>query len=138
MLAIDAQAEGIRRLRQRVDVDAEVETVVARFEEARWPEADLVNSSFALPFCVPEHFDDVWRRVRESLAAGGRFSGQLFGDRDGWVGTREMTFHTRDEAEALLDGFELERFDELEEDGETATGTNKHWHVFHVIARRLR
>ena len=136
VLAIDAQAEGIRRLRERVEEDAELVTVVARFEDARWSEADLVNSSFALPFCSPDHFDDVWRRIRESIASGGRFSGQLFGDRDGWVGTRDMTFHTLPEAEALFQGLELERFDEVEEDGQTATGNAKHWHVFHVVARR--
>jgi hypothetical protein len=25
---------------------------------------------------------------------------------------------------------------EIEEDGRTATGSPKHWHVFHLIARR--
>lgn len=76
--------------------------------------------------------------MRDSIVPGGRFSGQLFGDRDGWVGTRELTFQTRAEAEALLEGFELERFDEVEEDGQTATGNAKHWHIFHVIAHRPR
>jgi hypothetical protein len=47
-----------------------------------------------------------------------------------------MTFHTREEAERLFAGFELERFDELDEDGETALGTPKHWHVFNVVARK--
>jgi hypothetical protein len=136
VLALDGQAEGIRRLRARVPDDADLETEVVRFEDARWPEADLVNSSFALPFCPPEHFDDVWQRVRGSIVAGGRFSGHLFGDRDGWVGTRDMTFHSPTDAKALLRGLELERFDEVEEDGQTATGNAKHWHVFHVVAHR--
>jgi tellurite methyltransferase len=78
----------------------------------------------------------VWTRVRASIRRGGRFSGHLFGDRDSWVSTRDMTFHTRADAEALLAGLELERFDEVEEDGETATGNAKHWHVFHVVAHR--
>ena len=30
-----------------------LETRVARFEDARWPTCDLVNASFALPFCPP-------------------------------------------------------------------------------------
>ena len=109
---------------------------MARFEDASWPEVSLVNSSFALPFCAPESFEAVWSRVRASLVPGGRFSGQLFGDRDGWVGSRELTFHSSAEAEALFDGLELERFEELEEDGQTALGDPKHWHVFHVVAHR--
>jgi tellurite methyltransferase len=138
VLALDGQDEAIARLRERVGgSDAErLETVVSPFEAAEWPNADLVNSSFALPFCAPESFPALWRRVRASIRPGGRFSGHLFGERDGWAGTKEMTFHTRAEAERLLEGLELERFDEVEEDGQTATGTPKHWHAFHVIARR--
>jgi hypothetical protein len=109
---------------------------VAPFEDARWPEADLVNASFSLPFCTPDRFDEVWARVRAGLAPGGRFAGQLFGDRDGWVGSKDLVFLPRARVEVLLDGLELERFDELEEDGRTALGDAKHWHVFHIVARR--
>jgi SAM-dependent methyltransferase len=137
VVAIDGEPEAIARLRARVgDQGDRLETTVARFEEAEWPEASLVNSSFALPFCPPESFDAVWSRIRESLAPGGRFSGQLFGDRDSWAGEQEMTFHSRAAAEGLFDGLALERFDEVEEDGQTALGEPKHWHVFHVIAHR--
>jgi tellurite methyltransferase len=138
VLALDGQEEAIRRLRERVGPRAaeRLDSRVARFEAARWPEADLVNSSFALPFCPPGYFDDVWRRVRGSIRLNGRFSGQLFGERDEWRGTRDMTFHSRNDVDALLEGLELERFDEVEEDGQTATGTAKHWHVFHIVARR--
>ena len=82
VVAIDGEPEAIARLRARVgDQGHRLVTTVARFEEARWPEAALVNSSFALPFCPPESFDDVWSRIRASLVPGARFSGQLFGDR---------------------------------------------------------
>lgn len=47
-----------------------------------------------------------------------------------------MTFHARAEVESLLEGFEVERLDEVEEDGETAVGTPKHWHLFDVVARK--
>jgi tellurite methyltransferase len=139
VLAIDGQAEAIDRLLARRDLPSSGErlrTRVARFEEAEWPDADLVNSSFALPFCPPEAFDTVWRRIGSTLRPGGRFSGQLFGERDGWSGERELTFHTRSEVESLLGQFELERLDEVEEDGKTAVGTPKHWHLFHVVARK--
>jgi SAM-dependent methyltransferase len=140
VLAIDGEPGAIERLLARPDLgDAErarLETRVARFEDASWPDADLVNSSFALPFCAPEAFPALWRRLVASLRPGGRFSGQLFGDRDGWSEEPEMTFLTRAEVEALLEGFELERLDEVEEDGKTAVGEPKHWHVFHVVARR--
>ena len=136
VLAIDAESEAIERLRRASPDQDTLETAVAAFEDATWPHADLVNSSYALPFCRPDAFDDLWARIAESLSNGGRFSGQLFGDRDGWADEQDMTFVTREDAEALFRDFELERFDEVEEDGKTAVGEAKHWHLFHVVARK--
>ena len=136
VLAIDAEPEAIQRLRARAGDEPRLETRVASFVDAGWPDADLVNAGYALPFCPPEQFDEVWARVVASVRPGGRFSGQLFGDRDEWVNDPELTFLTRTDALRLLAGFELERFDEEDADGQTALGDAKHWHVFHVIARR--
>jgi trans-aconitate methyltransferase len=134
VLAIDGDANGIARLEGRGLPN--VETRVASFADATWPACDLVSSSYALPFCAPGDFHALWTRIVDSLPAGGRFAGQLFGDRDGWRDEADMTFHTRAEAEELLRPFELELFDEEEEDGETALGDPKHWHLFHVVARK--
>jgi SAM-dependent methyltransferase len=140
VLALDGTDEAIERLLARDDLSPDdrrrLETGVSRFEDAEWPAADLVNSSFALPFCAPGEFPAVWERVERSLRGGGRFSGQLFGDRDGWSGEDDMTFHSRAEVDALLSRFEVELLEEVEEDGETAVGDEKHWHLFHVVARR--
>src|SRR6266508_1833857 len=137
---IDAEAEAIQRLLGRGDLRsggaARLETQVARFEDAGWPEADLINSSYALPFCPPNQFAAIWQRIVASLRPGGRFSGQLFGDRDGWATQADMSFQTRQDAEKLLRGLEVEHFEEVEEDGETAVGDPKHWHLFHVVARQ--
>ena len=96
----------------------------------------LVNSSFAMPLCEPEAFHRLWDRIREALPTGGRFSGQWYGPRDSWVGRPGMTFVGRDEALALLDGLELEMFEEEEADGVTPRGNAKHWHIFHIVARK--
>ena len=138
VLAIDAEGAAIERLRARVPTAAHerLETLVAPFEDARWPEADLVNASFSLPFCALDRFDEVWERVRATIAPGGRFAGQFFGDRDGWVGLKELVFLPRARVEAMFAGLELERFDEVDADGTTALGESRHWHVFHVVARR--
>lgn len=140
VLAIDGEGEAIERLRSRPEVRdgrARLETEVARFEDAHWPEADLVNAGFALPFCAPGSIAAVWGRIVHSLPPGGRFSGHLLGLRDGRAPNPERSFHSRDEVAAMLDGFDLERFDEVEEDGRTATGAPRRWHLFHIVARRL-
>lgn len=78
----------------------------------------------------------MWARVVSSVRPGGRFSGQLFGIRDGWAANPSLTFHDARQARALFDGLELERFDEEEREGQLVTGEAKHWHVFHVVARK--
>ena len=142
VLAIDAEREAVERLRARTDLDsdaaARLEARISSFEEAEWGRrADLVNSSFALPFCPPDRFPALWERIPSSLRRGGRFSGQLFGDRDGWAQDPALSFHRRADVEHMLQAFQVERFDEIEENGKTALGEPKHWHVFHIVARKL-
>jgi SAM-dependent methyltransferase len=136
VVAIDGEQEAIDRLYASVgEGEGRLETHVARFEDARWPVCDLVNASFSLPFCPPDRFAEVWARTVESIRPGGRFCGQLFGDRDEWAGSG-ITVQTRAEVDELLRPFEVEHLDEIEEDGSTVIGTRKHWHLYHVIARK--
>jgi tellurite methyltransferase len=137
VVAIDATEEGIRRLRQRVgDVGPRLRTVVSRMEGVDVPAADLVHASYSLPFCRPDVFPRLWDDIRSAIRPGGRFAGELFGDRDTWAATEDdMTFFEIDAARALFRGLELESFVEEESDDQGWDET-KHWHVFHAIARR--
>jgi len=138
VLAIDAEPKALERLARRPDLPAQglLETRCQRFEEAAWPRVDLVNASFALPLCAPERFAEVWARIGRSLKPGGRFSGQLFGVRDDWSGTDGITCHDRAAVERLLAGFAVELFEEEETDTLTPRGERKHWHLFHIVARK--
>ena len=138
VVAIDATEEGIRRLRGRVpDSDApRLRTVVSRMEDADVPTADLIHASYSLPFCRPTVFPRLWGDIREAIRPGGRFAGELFGDRDTWASSEEdMSFFDIASARALFDGMELESFVE-EENDDHGWDEMKHWHVFHTIARR--
>ncbi len=138
VLALDAQAAAVEALRAREDLPAtgRLEAAVRGFEDAEIPSADLINSSFALPLCRPASFPGLWARIVGALAPGGRFAGQLYGERDEWFGDPSITFHTRGEAEALFAGFAIEFFREEEDDSVTPRGQPKHWHIFHITARR--
>ena len=135
VVAIAREPEAVERLRA-LDAGSQLETRLARFEEADWPPCELVNASFALPFCAPEAFPAVWEKIVTSLRPGGRFSGQLFGEHDDWAGSG-VVVHTRDELGVLLAPFEVEFLEEFDDDGTTAIGTRKHWHVYHLVARKL-
>jgi tellurite methyltransferase len=135
VFATDAEREAIDRLRARVpeDLAERLETHVSPMEEVELPSADLLFASFSLFFCDPDRFPGVWRRIGAALAGGGRFVGELLGDRDTWAPEADMSSFAESQARTLFDGWAIERFDEEEEDGEACSGP-KHWHVFHVVA----
>ena len=113
--------------------------VRSRFEEFDFPadRYDLVNAEFSLPFMHRSDFARTFGRLLDSLKIGGVFTGQLFGPNDSWnIENSGMTFHTRDEAEAFFGTFELVHFEEEDHPGKTKLGEPKHWHIFHIIARR--
>ena len=140
LLAIDAEAAAIAALTSRNDLPpgAALEGRVGRFEHARWPQAELVNSSFALPLCDPGDFTVLWRNIVQSLMPGGCFAGQLFGERDSFHGRAGITTMSREQARGLLDGLDVAMFEEEETDAITPRGKPKHWHLFHIVARRPR
>jgi len=77
------------------------------------PDADLV--SFSLPFCPPSLFPVVWDRIAPPW---GRLLGSCLATKTS--GQRFPTIHTtRTEAEVLFQLFEIERFEEVEQDGQT-------------------
>ena len=137
VVAVDAAPEGIARLRASAAASAaaRLTTLVSPFHETALPQADFVYAGLSLPFCEPSHFGEAWKRSAGAVRPGGILAAHFFGPRDTWAGSPDMTFHTRDDVEALLDAFEVERLDEQDEDGQAVSGP-KHWHVFHVIARR--
>lgn len=138
VLAVDAEQAAIDGLKGRSGLppDIALETRVARFETIDLPEADLVNSSFALPLVPPVAFPDLWDRIVAALHSGGRVSCQLYGDRDSWVGRPGITFFTRSGVDALLEPLDVEFFREEEDDSVTPRGEPKHWHIFHIVARK--
>lgn len=137
VLAIDSEPAAVERLLARPDLpgDAQLEAKCARFEDALWPVADLINASFSLPLCPPDKFGEVWAKITRSLNPNGRFAGQSYGDRDGWAGERGATCLPRSEIERLLNTWKIELFEEEETDAITPRGKPKHWHIFHIVAR---
>jgi trans-aconitate methyltransferase len=139
VLAIDSVPTAIASIQSKVpdDLQLQLETGIAAFEDLELSEADLVYAGYSLPFCRPEHFDRLWATIVACIRPDGRFAGQLFGPRDSWADRPEMTFHSSQQVESMLAvSFDIEALEEIDEDGEAMSGP-KHWHVFDIMARRL-
>ena len=140
VLAIDREPKAIELLRSRVParLQPRLETIASSFEDVRLPATRFVYAGLSLPFCKPAYFDRLWGNIAACIGPGGRFAGQLFGMRDSWANNPEMTFHSAEQAASLFaQRFEIEVLDEQEQDGQSYSGP-KHWHMFNIIARKLR
>jgi len=138
VLAVDASevtAEAVGALS-----DPRLRAVTSRFEDFTFPtnQFDLITSQFALSFCEQAEFRRVFGSLVASLKKGGIFTGQIFGRRDEWADstTPKRSYLGKTEVEELLKGLELLKFNEREEDSQTAVGLLKHWHYFEIIARK--
>jgi SAM-dependent methyltransferase len=98
---------------------------------------DLVNAQFSLPFIPRDDFAATVVRLRDSVRGAGVIAATFFGKHDEWnVPDNNVTFSTQEEVERMFSGLDLIELTEVEKDGNTADGAPKHWHVFHLTARR--
>jgi hypothetical protein len=135
VFANDAEPEALAHLKARIPAGLPIHYLPGNFMDLELPRADVIVAGFCLFFLGQKDFDVFWPRIVGALGNDGVFAGQFLGIHDDWV-DRGYTAHDRQGVEALLKGFDILYFEEAERDGETALGTAKHWHIFHVVARR--
>lgn len=141
VLGIDKEPDAIAALLAATpsSLRDKLETCNAPFEDVDWGAPDLVISSFALPLTPKPAFPALWSKIWMSLKPGGRFAGQIYGERDTWArkdGPDGLIAFSRAECLNLLDGQRIELFEEEEHPGITPRGRSKHWHIFHIVAQK--
>lgn len=107
------------------------------FEEFLFVPCDLVVANYSIWFCDKDYFKNLWEDIIKNLRKDGYFVGTFLGPNDSWA--KEMTrysVHSKNNVEALFEDFEIIFFKEVDADGTTATGKNKHWNTFTVIAKK--
>ncbi len=138
VLAIDYSPEGLAILEESVipSLKKNLKNMSMTFEELKLMKCNFLNASYSIPFCNPDYFGNLWNEIENSILNDGRFAGNLFGINDSWSNNKMMTFHSKKDVKKLFKNFIIEYFEEKDEDGVTASGESKHWHVFSVIARK--
>lgn len=140
--AIDRHPKAIQILKARPGPKEKLSTATEKFEEkSLWetlPHADLIYAAYALPFCKQAEFEKVWSHIKQHLTPNGRFAGHFFGTNYIGFSDKEMasmTFLNREAVLELFQDFDIEFFNEVEEDGNSGTGRPVHSHIFEVIAQ---
>ncbi len=96
---------------------------------------DHVLAVFSLFFEPESSSLQLWSQIEAGLRPGAIFGGQFLGPDDNWVldGASSVT---RDDLDSRLANFDVIELEEVNSAGKTVYGEAKHWHVFHVIARK--
>ncbi len=139
VVAIDQQHEALLRIKENTPETYKdhLELRLNSFESLKkLPDCQLLNATFSLPFCHPDHFDTLWNIIISSITKNGLFCGHFFGTNDSWNSNQEMTFHTNKQIKTMFHQFDLIKCKEIEKQGKTVSGKEKYWHVFHVVAQK--
>jgi len=136
VMAIDAEEHAAEILRSRVADQSRLMIVVSRYEDVTFQECSFVHAGFSLPFCQPAVFPQVWSSLTKSIRSDGIFCGQLFGVEDAWKNNVKMNFHSKPQVEKLLENFDIIKLDETKGRQKSATGGEKYWHFFNIIAKK--
>ncbi|HVE76007.1 MAG TPA: class I SAM-dependent methyltransferase, partial [Actinomycetota bacterium] len=136
--ATDISQEAIDLVRSKLPPGAPVSLVCAPFQELelKLESYDVVVACYSLFFLPLGEFEAFWSRVVASVRPGGLFAGEFLGVNDSWS-DRGLTLLDEPAVRRLFDSFEVLHFEEEDKDGHTSVGDDKHWHVFHVIARKV-
>lgn len=142
VLALDAAERSIEIILERVGRAylSRLEVMRTSFSDMTLPDQlDLVNASYSLPFCEPQDFPRCWKTIVDHLAVGGRFSGHFFGEKHTWATNPSLTIHHYDQVlELFKNQFVVEYFQVEDRVKPIADGELTHWHVFHVVAKKVR
>jgi Tellurite resistance protein TehB. len=140
VLAVDQNPSGFELIREKLSPEQlnQFSSLEVSFEELQTlPHCDLVNANFSVPFCHPSCFSNVLRTILGAISENGRFAGNFFGKNDGWATNEQMTFCSIDEIKNYFSEFEIEFIEEKEFDGKNALGSDKHWDIKQIVAKKI-
>lgn len=136
--AIDSQKDGLEIIKGMISPEwsERLQLRQSEFEGLKLQKALLVNASLCLFFSRPDYFNDIWNEIVDSINIGGRFSGNLCGLHDSWAVYENMTFHSQADIDRMFEKFDIEYFNETEQDVLLADRYPKHWHLYDIVARK--
>ena len=141
VVGVDASKEAFKLMRPIIPMSwrRRLITKCESFEHlSKLKKASLINAQCSVFFCKKSVFVSVWKKIIASLETEGIFCGNFLGRRDDWAKSPEITALSKRELKKMLKGFQVLLFVEREDDLGTLTGKEKHWHLYSVIARKIR
>ena len=136
VLAIDKEdTEEIIRKHLTDEEQKKMKFLNAKFGRMDIPKTKLIVANYSLSFSKRELFNEIWKKIDDSITKGGYFVGTLFGKNDSWAkGKNDMTFFDTNNINEMFKEYKILKYEEIEKDKKTALGQDKHWHIFDITA----
>lgn len=146
--AIDGEKLSQQTVFNRQDIDVlqreNLTFILSRYAQIDWksiPEADLFMASHSLLTIPKKNYKEVWRLISSKLKPGGRFIGNFFGlNQSDFLNFKrsEMLLLSADQVKALFSDYNIEMFQEVDNDQEIPIGNKVHYHAYTIIAHKKR
>jgi SAM-dependent methyltransferase len=137
--AIDNSTEGCKALRQtasKANLDSNLTVQETTYAKATYPKVDLVNAYLALPYCHPNEFGQVWKKLVDSIKVDGYLACNLFGNNHTWASFSFVSSFTRAQVNALLKQFKVITLTEKSSNATAADGSTITNHEFFILAKK--
>lgn len=117
------------------DKHGKINFIESDFINVEIPKTQLVTAFFSIPFCDPNYFNTLWKKIYDAIETDGYFVGQLFGDRDAWSVNSDINTFDIETAKNYLKEYDILHFEEIEYIRES---DNKKWHFYNIIAKKIK
>ena len=134
VIAIDQEEQVGEIIKNRNLNKENLELIIADFTKIKIPMADLIFENFSLDF-VKDNFSEFIKKVLKSIKQNGFFVGNFLGEEDDWKANGRTTVE-KDELMNSFKDLKMFYFSEEKYYQDTASGKNKFWHVYTVIAQK--
>jgi tellurite methyltransferase len=134
--AVDQEEAALDYIKKKIKFSPQLLLERTSFETLMFQKCDLIFSSLALPFCHPDHFSHLWKKMSEALKPQGIICGNFFGTKDDWAINAHMTFMNQENVLALFKDFEILYFDEMKGPTMTTAGFLRHSHSYSFIIQK--
>lgn len=112
--------------------------ITQNFENFKSQKCDIIVTNFAIHFSNKQEFDNLWKKIYNSINSGGYFVGTFLGEKDLWnTKNKSMIFFNKNEILKLFENYKIITIKEIEREGSAFEEENKHWHIFDIIAKKI-
>ena len=133
--AVDSQEE-VKEIFENKNLDKEkLDLIIGDFSQIELPKADLIFANMSL-FFVKDNFELFLKSLLEKVNKNGFFVANFLGKEDEWKDKR--TTIKKDELLNYFKDFEVNYFSEEKYYKDTALGINKFWHVYTIMAQKVK